>query len=358
MKGRKTKFSKKKKIPKTFRKGEPAKYKGLHSGKLSQEKIEEYARLVELVREEMSKTIVGQQGVIGWLLSAMLCNGHVLVEGVPGIAKTLIVRTLSKVTGGDFSRIQFTADLLPTDVTGLTIYEEKTKQFKVVKGPVFANFLLADEINRSPPKTQSALLEAMQEKEVTIGDTTYDLPDPFFVMATQNPIEQGGVYTLPEAQVDRFLFKVIVDYPTEEDEMEILERNMTLRNFNSYELKAVINPQKIVEMQHDVKKVYMSNEIARYIVDLVDATRNPSKYKIEKGKYIGYGASPRASIGLFIAAKAQALMKKSPYVLPEHVKEIAAQVLRHRLLLNYEGQAENVSSDDIIKEILEKVKVP
>ena len=345
-------------ISKDFRKREANKFNKTHSGKLTQSKIEEHIKLFEKVKEEISKTVVGQQKVIDGLLMAILCNGHVLVEGVPGIAKTLIVRTLSKVTGGDFSRIQFTADLLPTDVTGLTIYEEKTKKFKVVKGPVFANFLLADEINRSPPKTQSALLEAMQEKEVTIGDTTYELPVPFFVMATQNPIEQGGVYTLPEAQVDRFLFKIIVDYPTSQDEIEILNRNMTLRHFESYELNAIINPQKIIEMQQDTKKIYMSREIAQYIVDIVDATRNSSNYKIEKGKYIGYGASPRASIGLFIASKAQALLKKSPYVLPEHVKEIARNVLRHRILLNYEGQAENVNSDVIIKEILEKVKVP
>lgn len=287
----------------------------------------------------------------------VLCNGHVLVEGVPGIAKTLIVRTLSIVTGGDFSRIQFTADLLPTDVTGLTIYEEKTKKFKVVKGPVFANFLLADEINRSPPKTQSALLEAMQEKEVTIGDTTYKLPSPFFVMATQNPIEQGGVYTLPEAQVDRFLFKILVNYPSADDELEILEKNMTLRLFDSYKLNAVISPAKILEMQGEVKKIYMSKDIATYIVTIIDATRYPAKYDINSGKYIGYGSSPRASIGLFIASKAMAFMKKCPYVLPEHVKEIAPHVLRHRILLNYEGQAENITSEDIIKEILQKIKV-
>ncbi len=359
MKKSKSRISNKKKnLSKGSENREQKKYRNVHSEKINQNKIEAYSKLLEAVKKEMSNTIVGQQNVIDGLLMAILCNGHVLVEGVPGIAKTLIVRTLSKVTGGDFSRIQFTADLLPTDVTGLTIYEEKTRQFKVVKGPVFANFLLADEINRSPPKTQSALLEAMQEKEVTIGDTTYKLPVPFFVMATQNPIEQGGVYTLPEAQVDRFLFKIVIKYPTTDDEIEILERNMTLRHFDSYELKAVINPNIIIEMQSDTKKIYMSKEIAQYIVDIVDATRNPDKYKIEKGKYIGYGASPRASIGLFIAAKAQAMIKKNPYVLPEHVKEIAHNVLRHRLLLNYEGQAENINSDDIIDEILEKVKVP
>ena len=320
--------------------------------------ILQYSELLEGVRKEVSKTVVGQKKVIDYLILGVLCNGHVLVEGVPGIAKTLVVRTLSIVTGGEFSRIQFTADLLPTDVTGLTIYEEKTKKFKVVKGPVFANFLLADEINRSPPKTQSALLEAMQEKEVTIGNTTYKLPSPFFVMATQNPIEQGGVYTLPEAQVDRFLFKILVNYPTAEDELEIMEKNMTLRLFESFKLNPIINPAKIIEMQEEIKKIYMSQDIASYIVTLVDATRHPTKYNLDTGKYIGYGSSPRASIGLFIASKAMAFMKKCQYVLPEHVKEIAPLVLRHRILLNYEGQAENITSEDIVKEILQKIKVP
>ena len=321
-------------------------------------KILFYAELLDKVRKEASKIIVGQKNVIDGLLMGVLCNGHVLVEGVPGIAKTLIVRTLSVVTGGEFSRIQFTADLLPTDVTGLTIYEEKIKKFKIVKGPVFANFLLADEINSSPPKTQSALLEAMQEKEVTIGVTTYKLPNPFFVMATQNPIEQGGVYTLPEAQIDRFLFKILVNYPSTEDELEILEKNMTLRLFESYKLNSVITPSKINEMQSEVKKVYMSKDIASYIVNIIDATRYPSKYNINSGKYIGYGSSPRASIGLFIASKARAFMKRCSYVLPEHVKEVVPDVLRHRILLNYEGQAENINPDEIIKEILQKVKVP
>lgn len=321
-------------------------------------KILSYAELLDKVRKEISKTVVGQKEVIDGLLMGVLCNGHVLVEGVPGIAKTLIVRTLSIVTGGEFSRIQFTADLLPTDVTGLTIYDEKIKKFKVVKGPVFANFLLADEINRSAPKTQSALLEAMQEKEVTIGVTTYKLPSPFFVMATQNPIEQGGVYALPEAQIDRFLFKILINYPSTEDELEILEKNMTLRLFESYRLNPAITPSKIIKMQSEVKKVYMSKDIASYIVNIIDATRYPSKYNINLGKYIGYGSSPRASIGLFIASKASAFMKKCSYVLPEHVKEVAPHVLRHRILLNYEGQAENINTDDIIKEILQKVKVP
>lgn len=322
------------------------------------QKIMEYAELFQRVKKELSKAVVGQQGVIDGLLRGILCNGHVLLEGVPGIAKTLIVRSLASVTGGGFSRIQFTADLLPTDITGLTVYEEKLREFKVIKGPVFANYLLADEINRSPPKTQSALLEAMQEKQVTIGTTTYPLPKPFFVMATQNPIEQGGVYNLPEAQVDRFLFKILINYPKMEEELEILHKNMTLKSFDAFALKPVVGPEKIVEMQNTVRDIYLSDEIAEYIVRIVDATRNPGGYGLEKGKFIGIGSSPRASIALFIGGKAQALMKKSSFVTPGHVKDVAFGVLRHRILLNYEGQAENVTADDIIKEILHKVPSP
>ena len=326
------------------------------SDKIPQEIREAYI-LLSKTREEVAKSVVGQKKAVDAFMAALLCDGHVLLEGVPGLAKTLLVKTLAEASGCSSKRIQFTVDLLPSDILGITTYTPQ-KGFETIKGPIFANFIIADEINRSPPKTQSALIEAMQEKQVTISKQTLPLPKPFFVMANNNPLESSGVYNLPEAQVDRFLFKIIVDYPTSQDEIEILNRNMTLRHFESYELNAIINPQKIIEMQQDTKKIYMSREIAQYIVDLVDATRNPSNYKIEKGKYIGYGASPRASIGLFIASKAQALLKKSPYVLPEHVKEIARNVLRHRILLNYEGQAENVNSDDIVKEILDKVKVP
>ena len=276
---------------------------------------------------------------------------------MPGIAKTLIIRTLAKVIGGTYSRVQFTADLLPTDITGLTTYE-RTKGFTVVKGPIFANFIIADEINRSPPKVQSALLEAMQEKQVTIGKTTYQLPLPFFVMATQNPIESAGVYNLPEAQIDRFLFKINIYYPSTDEESEILNRNITIYSFDDYKLKSVINPKIIIEIQEFVKDIYVSKSIEKYITRIVDATRSPDKYKINLGKYIEWGSSPRASIGLFIAAKAEALLRGQSYVTPHHVKTVAHDVMRHRILLSYEGQAENISRDDIISEILNKVPMP
>jgi len=325
--------------------------------KLDSRKINDYHKLFLKVKNECKKTIVGQDRVIEGLIRSMICDGHVLVEGVPGIAKTLIIRTLAKVIGCSYSRIQFTADLLPTDITGLTTYE-KVKGFTVVKGPIFANFIIADEINRSPPKVQSALLQAMQEKEVTIGKTTFSLPLPFFVMATQNPIESAGVYNLPEAQIDRFLFKVNIYYPSTDEEAEILKRNITLYSFDDFGLKNVITPKQIIEIQKYVKDIYLSKSIEKYITRVVDATRNPDKYKIKLGKYIEWGSSPRASIGMFIAAKAEALLKGQKYVTPHHVKMIAHDVLRHRILLNYEGQAENVNRDDIISEILNKVPMP
>ena len=320
-------------------------------------KIKEYHKLFLKVKDECKKTIVGQDRVIEGILRGIICDGHILVEGVPGIAKTLIVRTLAKVTGGTYSRIQFTADLLPTDITGLTTYEEK-KGFTVMKGPVFANYIIADEINRSPPKVQSALLEAMQEKQVTIGKTTYHLPLPFFVMATQNPIESSGVYNLPEAQIDRFLFKVNIYYPSTNEEAEILKKNITLYSFDDYKLKSVINPKIILEIQKFVRDIYVSKDIERYITRIVDATRNPSRYKIQLGKYVEWGSSPRASIGLFIASKAEALLRGQSFVTPHHIKTVAHDVMRHRMLLNYEGQAENISRDDIISEILNKVPMP
>ena len=320
-------------------------------------KIKEYHKLFLKVKDECKKTIVGQDRVIEGILRGIICDGHILVEGVPGIAKTLIVRTLAKVTGGTYSRIQFTADLLPTDITGLTTYEEK-KGFTVMKGPVFANYIIADEINRSPPKVQSALLEAMQEKQVTIGKTTYHLPLPFFVMATQNPIESSGVYNLPEAQIDRFLFKVNIYYPSTDEEAEILKKNITLYSFDDYNLKSVINPKIILEIQKFVRDIYVSKDIERYITRIVDATRNPGRYKIQLGKYVEWGSSPRASIGLFIASKAEALLRGQSFVTPHHIKTVAHDVMRHRMLLNYEGQAENISRDDIISEILNKVPMP
>ena len=325
--------------------------------KIDDRKIKEYHNLFLKIKNECKKTVVGQDKVIESLLRGMICNGHILVEGVPGIAKTLIIRTLAKVIGCSYSRVQFTADLLPTDITGLTTYD-KSRGFSVVKGPIFANFIIADEINRSPPKVQSALLEAMQEKQVTIGKKTYPLPLPFFVMATQNPIESAGVYNLPEAQIDRFLFKIGIYYPTVDEEDKILKRNITLYSFDDYGLKSVANSKIITNVQNFVKDIYVSKEIEEYITKIVDATRYPNKYKINLGRYIEWGSSPRASIGIYIASKAEALLRGQKFVTPHNVKVVAHDVLRHRILLNYEGQAENINRDDIISEILNKVPMP
>jgi MoxR-like ATPase len=259
--------------------------------------------------------------------------------------------------GCSFSRIQFTPDLLPSDITGLTSYQ-KEKGFYIIKGPVFANFILADEINRAPPKVQSALLECMQEKQVTIGHETLQLPVPFFVMATQNPLEQVGTYPLPEAQVDRFLFKLMVGYPTVDDEIEILNKNMTIHKFEHFDIKPMFSPEIITEMQEATKKVYLAPKIERYLVSIIDSTRNPDKYKIKQANYIEWGSSPRASIGLFIAAKANALLNGRTFVIPDDVKTVAYDVLRHRLLLTYEAQAENIKTEKIIDEILQKIPVP
>jgi len=319
--------------------------------------VEQYGRDLQTIREEMAKIIVGQTSVIDNLLVGLLANGHILVEAIPGLAKTLIIRAMAKVTGCDFKRIQFTVDLLPTDITGITAYNAQ-KGFYTVKGPIFANFILADEINRSPPKTQSALLEAMGERQVTIGTKTFLLPEPFFVMATQNPIETAGTYTLPEAQLDRFLFKVFIDYPDMKDEQLILNQNINLKPFDSFDLKPVIDPKKLMEMQRNVKKVYLSEKIEKYVVELTNATRHPEKYGLKLGKYIEWGASPRNSINLFIAAKARAVLEGRGFVTPNHVKKVANDVMRHRILLNYEGMAESIKTDAIVKEILSKVPVP
>jgi MoxR-like ATPase len=320
-------------------------------------KMPEYRQVIKAIKAEVAKVVVGQDKPLDNMISGLLANGHILVEGVPGVAKTLLIRALAAATGGAFSRIQFTVDLLPTDITGLTAYDEK-KGFYVVKGPIFANFLLADEINRAPPKVQSATLEAMAEKQVTIGKQTFQMMNPFFVLATENPIETSGTYPLPEAQVDRFLFKIRMGYPTFEEEKDVIKKNIQLKGFDEYGLKAVTTPQKIVEMQETVKKVYLSKEIEHYIVQIVDATRNSSKYGIELGKYIEWGASPRASIFLFIASKANALMRGDTFVTPSHIKDVAHNVLRHRIILNYEGIGENIDTDKIISEILSKVPVP
>jgi MoxR-like ATPase len=318
--------------------------------------LKSYRKQFADIKSEMAKVIVGQEHIIDSLIEALLCNGHVLVEGVPGIAKTLTVRALSMITGGQFSRIQFTPDLLPSDIIGITTYEEG-RGFYSVKGPIFANFLLADEINRAPPKVQSALLEAMQEKQVTIGKESFPLPNPFFVMATQNPIESLGTYKLPEAQIDRFMFKIEMKYPSMEDELKILHTNSTLRRFEDFDLNPIMSPEAILKAQSDVKKIYLDKKVEKYIVSLVDASRNPEKYKLASGKYIEYGTSPRSSIALFIASKAHALVKGRAYVTPMDVKDVAHNVLRHRIILNYEGQAEDVSTDDIIDELLKKVPI-
>jgi MoxR-like ATPase len=312
---------------------------------------------INRIKEEIAKVIVGQEDVVDGFMRALIANGHVLIEGVPGLAKTLMIRSLAKAIGCDFSRIQFTPDLLPTDIVGITAYD-KQKGFYVVKGPIFSNLVLADEINRAPPKVQSALLECMQEKQATIGNRTFPMKQPFFVMATQNPLENLGTYPLPEAQMDRFMFKLNIGYPTLDNEEEILKKNISTRTFESFPLKAVTSPSKILTIQNDVQKIYIDKKIEKYIVKIVDATRHPDTYKITLGKYIEWGASPRASIGIFISAKAQALMSGKTFVIPEYVKKVVPDVLRHRLIINYEGQAEGITPNKVISEVLEKIEVP
>jgi MoxR-like ATPase len=318
--------------------------------------VQSYQALFAKVRLELKKVVVGQEQIVNNLLEALVANGHVLVEGLPGIAKTLTVRSLARVTGCDFKRIQFTPDLLPTDIVGITTYQEG-KGFYTMKGPIFANFVLADEINRAPPKVQSALLESMQEKQVTIGTQTFPLPQPFFVMATQNPLEQLGTYPLPEAQVDRFLFKILMGYLSPEDEIQVMHQNMTLRKFEDFNLQPILTPEIILKAQKDVQDIYLDPKVEKYIVRIIDASRHPDKFGIERGKYVSIGGSPRSTISLFIASKARALVAGRTYVTPQDVKEKARDVLRHRIILNYEGQAEDISTDAVIDEILQKVPV-
>ncbi len=317
-----------------------------------------YKDKIDLAKKEIKKLIIGQDYTVTALLRSILCDGHTHINALPGLAKTILIRTLAVVAGCKFSRIQFTVDMLPTDITGLTTFDRERNAFTVIKGPIFANFIIADEINRAPPKTQSALLEAMQERQVTIGRETFKLPTPFFVMATQNPIESAGTYPLPEAQIDRFLFNVGMSYPSENDEKDILHHNISLSNFNDFNIKPILNPELIIKMQNLVKQVYLSQSIEQYIIRIVNATRYPDQLGIKLGQYIEYGASPRASIGIFIAAKAHAFMNGMSYVTPQHVKDVAFDVLRHRVLLTYEAQAENLTSDEIVAEILARVRVP
>ncbi len=322
-----------------------------------EKKVVEYHTAVEKAKAQIGKILIGQHTVVDSVFRAIFANGHVLLEGVPGIAKTLLVRSVSEAMGCSFARIQFTPDLLPSDITGMTSYQ-KEKGFYIIKGPVFANFILADEINRAPPKVQSALLEAMQEKQVTIGHETLQLPVPFFVLATQNPLEQVGTYPLPEAQVDRFLYKVMVYYPDFDSEIEILNKNMTIHKFEKFNVEPVFSPELITEMQSNTKKIYLSPKIERYIVSIIEATRFPQKYKLKQGHYIEVGASPRGSIAMFISAKANAMLKGRTYVIPDDVKRVAHDVLRHRIILTYEAQAEKVNTEMIIDEILKRVPVP
>ena len=320
------------------------------------ERIQKESAFVDILSLEMGKVIVGQKHLVENLMIALLANGHILLEGVPGLAKTLAISTLSQAVNAKFSRIQFTPDLLPADLTGTLIYSQKQERFEVYKGPVFANFVLADEINRAPAKVQSALLEAMQEKQVTLGDQTFKLPDPFLVMATQNPVEQEGTYPLPEAQVDRFMLKVIVSYPKKEEERLIVRMN------NSGEFpkaNPVVSPEDIVRARQLVREVYMDEKIEKYIVDIVYATRTPEEYGLANLKdLISFGASPRASISLSMAAKAYAFIKRRGYVIPEDVRAVCPEVLRHRIGLSYEAEAENVTSEQIIEQVINAVIVP
>jgi MoxR-like ATPase len=320
------------------------------------ERIKEQSSFVDLISIEMGKVIVGQKHLVESLMIGLLSNGHILLEGVPGLAKTLAINTLASVIDAKFSRIQFTPDLLPADLLGTMIYSQKREEFVVKKGPIFTNFVLADEINRAPAKVQSALLEAMQERQVTIGDQTFPLEEPFLVMATQNPIEQEGTYPLPEAQVDRFMLKVIIDYPKKAEEQMIIRHNLA-QSFPK--ATSILKPEDIIKARKVVKDVYMDEKIEKYIVDIVFATRFPADYKLERFKdMISYGASPRASISLSMAAKAYAFIKRRGYVVPEDVRAVCQDVLRHRIGLSYEAEANNITSEEIISEILNSVEVP
>ena len=320
------------------------------------EKIEKESAFVDLLMMEMNKVIVGQKHMVERLLIGLLGNGHILLEGVPGLAKTLAINTLAKAVHGDFSRIQFTPDLLPADVVGTMIYSVKDNDFTIKKGPIFANFVLADEINRAPAKVQSALLEAMQERQITIGDTTFKLDEPFLVMATQNPVEQEGTYPLPEAQVDRFMLKTVIDYPKMDEEQIIMRANL---NGTFGKVNAVASIEQIIRARNAAKEVYMDEKIEKYILDIIFATRYPEKYNLPDLKgLISFGSSPRGSINLAMAAKCYAFIKRRGYVIPEDVRAVVHDVLRHRIGITYEAEAEDVTSEDIINQIVNQVEVP
>ena len=318
--------------------------------------IERRSHLIESLRTGMHQAIVGQSHLIDSLLIGLLSGGHILLEGLPGLAKTLAIKTLSQLISADYKRIQFTPDLLPADVVGTLMYSQKQEDFSVKKGPIFSNFILADEINRAPAKVQSALLEAMQEHQVTIGDETFKLPNPFLVMATQNPIEQEGTYPLPEAQVDRFMLKVLISYPKKEEEAQIIRQQIRPE---SQQIRPVVSIADILELRRLAAEVYIDEKIERYIVDIVFATRQPADYGLENFKsFISFGVSPRASINLALAARSYALMKGRGYVIPEDVRAVCYDVLRHRIGLSYEAEAQDLTSDELIKEILNRVEVP
>ena len=321
------------------------------------DKIQYQSVFIDRLRDEVGRVIVGQHSMLDRLLIGLLSNGHVLLEGVPGLAKTLAIKSLAQAIHAKFSRIQFTPDLLPADVIGTMIYNQAKNEFIVRQGPIFANFILADEINRAPAKVQSALLEAMQERQVTIGDRTYKLDEPFLVLATQNPLEQEGTYPLPEAQQDRFIMKVVVDYPTKKEEQMIIRQNV--QGIRGPEVSQVVSMQEVIQARDLVRSVYMDEKVENYILDIVFATRFPEKYKLEKLKpLLSYGGSPRASINLALAAKAQAFLNKRGFVIPEDVRSISKEVLRHRLGLTYEAEAENVTVENVIDEVLKMIQVP
>jgi MoxR-like ATPase len=317
------------------------------------QRFQSSSEILQTVRERVAQIVVGQENLLDRLLLALLCNGHVLLEGVPGVAKTLTVNSLSRALHAQFSRIQFTPDLLPGDLTGTLVYDPRAHTFTAEKGPIFTNLLLADEINRAPAKVQSALLEAMQEKQVTLGKETYDLPQPFLVLATQNPIEQEGTYTLPEAQVDRFMFKLKVGYPSMDDELIVMQR--MAKTAPMLEIEPVLTIEQLMEMRSTMEAVYIDVKVERYILRLVDATRHPNNYNLDMERYLRFGASPRASIYLSLAARGHALMQQRDYVVPQDVKDVAHDLLRHRMAISYRAEAESITSDDLLDQILAQV---